>query len=158
MNNLKLELDAETLLKLCKDDKRLEIVVQKAAMNYIKNNRLKPILKSELVEEIEKYKKNLRGEVKNILINMGFYSKKFYFDNEEITLPDGVRKLITKQAEKMVEIEVQLAIAKQVSQLTDTINTFISNQKECIRKKVESVLDTKNFMTIVKTIISEKLK
>lgn len=152
-----LKLDPKMLLDLCAKDPQLEVAIKKSALNYLRNSMLKPLMKSEIVKEIENYRRELNNHAKEILKDMGIREAQEW-NNSYPLLSDKIKTEI----KQMVITNINSIVTSTVHEEFNATYQKFKSQIELWKKSIENLC--KNSITentikeIAKEVIENKFK
>ena len=154
--DLKIVLGKEEVLKLCEKDKNFEVYIQRAALNYIRNNKLKPLLKEEVVREIEEYKRDLSKHVKEALKEIGITENNSYY-SPSVSMSNALKEKLQQE----VRSEMGTFIAATVKAELATIYARMKSEADMWEKTVERMckenLTEAKLKIIAKEVLRERI-
>lgn len=154
--NIEIILNKEEVLKLCEKDKEFEVCIQQAALNYLRNSKLKPLMKEEVVQEIQEYQKTLKSHVAKVLTEMGVIGGPSWNENY-ILLDDRIKTRIKHEVKTIMSEIISKEINDNLKELYDEHITYISEQQKVIRRRCNDELTSDKIKGSIKEVLEQKL-
>jgi hypothetical protein len=154
---IKIELNKDEMLKLCEKDKNFQVYIQQAALNYLRNCKLKPLMRDEIVREVEQYKNDLKRHVKEILPQMGI-TRGSGWNNNSIYLSEELGRDIRAKIIQEMEFIITDIVSKELSKVSKKMDEDIKMWNSHIERKCKDSITSKTIENIAKSVIEEKFK
>lgn len=156
MGNIVINLDKECLLKLCDKDPQFEVAIQRAALNYLRNNRLKPLMKQEVINEIEGFKRDIKSNVETVLKNIGISLRSW--SGEKVLLDESIKSKIMEQVKLNVSLLIEQTVNKEMERVNKEVSEKIKYWENRINKMAERFITEDTIKRIMTEIINQKFK
>lgn len=153
---IKVVLDKEEVLKLCEKDKDFQVCIQKAALNYLRNNRLKPLMKEEIVREIEEYKRTLQPKVKKALEELGIKDSSFW-RSTSLSLSDNIKEKMKEQIRKEMSDFINETVKAELNEAYQKTKTAVADWEKAIKYRIDTELTPARLKGIAKGILEDKI-
>lgn len=150
MSYVKLDLGKEDLLKLLGDNEELNVSIQKSALNYLRNCRLKPLGLDIIRQEMDGFKTQLKSLVSKEIKDSGFNIKKIIHDE---AIPHRVWEIINKKIDNMISEKINNILDNGYIDLANSLNKRIVE----LRGVFENRLDSLDLKELAKEVLREKV-
>lgn len=152
-----INLDLESLLKLCDKDPKFQVSIQRAALNYLKNNRLKPLMKIEIVKEIEDFKSNINVHVEKALKDLGIKLEEKWV-TKNITLSEKIKAKIKEEALVQINLCISEIIEKELNPVYQKLKERIKEWENAIEYQCKNSITENTIKSIAIEVINDKFK
>lgn len=152
-----LKLDPKILLDLCDRDPKLEVLIKKSALNYLRNSMLKPLMKEDIVKEIEDYKFTIGDHVRNALKELGIREQSGWNNNYSL-LSDKIKNEIKVSIINNINLLVTETIHKELNNTYQRFKQSIEDWKISIKNLCEKSITEETIKNIAKEVIENKFK
>lgn len=151
----KIVLDKEEVLRYCEKNKNFEVYIQRAALNYIKNSRLKPLMREEIVREIELFKTDVKYHIESSLKEMGLRPEGW--NRNYILLSDELKKELQDQVKRAMKVFIADAVQKELGEAYALLKKEITAWEEAVKFKCDTELTPAKLKTIAKEVLENKI-
>lgn len=155
-NNIVINLDKECLLKLCDKDPQFEVAIQRAALNYLRNNRLKPLMKNEIVLEIEGFKRDIQKNTESVLKTLGITPTSWM--SSSVLLNDSIKEKIKAQIVMEIKVLIEQIVNKEMEKVEEEVCLKIKNWQTSIDSMCKRFITEDTIKEIATKIINQKFK
>lgn len=152
-----LKLNPQMLLDLCDKDPELEVMIKKSALNYLRNSMLKPLMKKEIVHEIEDYKKDIKNHVNEALKDLGIKEPSGWSTNY-VLLSDKIKNAIKTTIIGNIDLIVSEIMHNELNSTHQKFRLQIEEWKRIIKNLIEKSITNETIKNIAKEVIENKLK
>jgi len=150
-----INLDLESLLKLCDKDPEFQVSIQKAALNYLKNNRLKPLMKIEIVKEIEDFKKDIKVHVEKALKDLGINLKENWY-TKNVSLSEEVKARIKEEVLILINFVISDVVKKELNPIYQKLKERIKEWETAIEYQCKNNITENTIKNIAIEVINNK--
>lgn len=151
---LQISLTKEAMERLIGDNPELEVALQKSALNWLRNHKLKAILTEEVQEQIALFKQDIDKKIRETTNALGL-TEGWYLTRAKLspTVITAIQKAVTLETNNLIYSRVQ----KEREALDIKINAEIEKLNSLLVERVDSILTPEFLKALVSEIVEARL-